>query len=148
MPDLYRRRLLMAMALSPLIPSFPSPAAQPDSDRVIALEWLPTELLLALGVNPLGVADVHNYNVWVGQPPLPAGVVDVGLRTEPNLELMTQMHPSLILCSNGYGPPKDKLRRIAPIAGFDLHNGDGKTAESRTGLIAGAGGPTGTGGAG
>ncbi|KGD83350.1 Fe(3+)-hydroxamate ABC transporter substrate-binding protein FhuD [Pantoea stewartii] len=126
MPDLYRRRLLMAMALSPLIPSFPSPAAQPDSDRVIALEWLPTELLLALGVNPLGVADVHNYNVWVGQPPLPAGVVDVGLRTEPNLELMTQMHPSLILCSNGYGPPKDKLRRIAPIMGFDLHNGDGK----------------------
>jgi len=126
MPDLFRRRLMMAMALSPLMSPFSLQAEQPDPARIIALEWLPTELLLALGVKPFGVADVHNYNIWVGQPALPAGVVDVGLRTEPNLELMTQMHPSLILCSNGYGPPKEKLQRIAPIMGFDLHGGDGK----------------------
>ena len=126
MPDLLRRRLMMAMALSPLLHSFPLRAAPMDLQRIIALEWLPTELLLALGVTPLGVADMHNYNIWVGDPPLPARVVDVGLRTEPNLELMTQMRPSLILCSNGYGPPKEKLTRIAPIMGFDLNSGDGK----------------------
>ena len=135
MPDLFRRRLMVAMALSPLLSSFPLPAAPLDPQRIIALEWLPTELLLALGVTPLGVADMHNYNVWVGDPPLPAGVVDVGLRTEPNLELMTQMQPSLILCSNGYGPPKEKLTRIAPIMGFDLNSGDGKPfSTARTSL--------------
>ena len=126
MPDLLRRRLMLALAATPLLRSLPLQAATPDLSRIIALEWLPTELLLALGVTPYGVADVHNYNIWVGEPSLPAGVVDVGLRTEPNLELMAQMQPSLILCSNGYGPSKEKLMRIAPIMGFDLNSGDGK----------------------
>ena len=53
-----------------------------DIARVAALEWLPIELLLALGVTPLAVADVHNYNLWVAEPKLPAAVVDVGQRTE------------------------------------------------------------------
>ncbi|MFV9669216.1 Fe(3+)-hydroxamate ABC transporter substrate-binding protein FhuD [Pantoea sp. ARC607] len=126
MPDLERRRLMLALAASPLFCVIPLRAATPRTGRIIALEWLPTELLLALGITPYGVADLHNYNIWVGQPSLPAGVIDVGLRTEPNLELMAQMQPSLILCSNGYGPAKDKLQRIAPAMGFDLHSGDGK----------------------
>ncbi len=121
-----RRRLLTALALSPLM-QFASPrAALPESSRILALEWLPTELLLALGVAPLGVADVHNYTIWVGEPPLPAGTIDIGLRTEPNMELMTQLAPSLILHSSGYGPRAETLQRIAPTMGFSLHSGDGK----------------------
>lgn len=126
MPDLFRRRLMTALALSPLLSAFPLRAALPDNQRIITLEWLPTELLMALGVMPMGVADIHNYRIWVGEPALPAGTVDVGLRTEPNLELMIQLQPSLILYSNGYGPTPDKLTRIAPAMGFDLNSGDGK----------------------
>jgi hypothetical protein len=29
-----------------------------DPQRIVALEWLPAELLLALGVTPYGVADI------------------------------------------------------------------------------------------
>lgn len=123
--DISRRGLLTALALSPLMTIRPA-AAQPDSQRILALEWLPAELLMALGVTPLGVADRHNYAIWVGEPQLPASTVDLGLRTEPNLELMAQLHPSLILHSNGYGPAADKLARIAPTMGFDLNRGDGK----------------------
>ncbi|WP_455845396.1 Fe(3+)-hydroxamate ABC transporter substrate-binding protein FhuD [Pantoea agglomerans] len=124
--DISRRRLLTALALSPLMSTLPLRAAVPDAQRILALEWLPVELLMALGVTPLGVADMHNYNIWVGDPQLPSGVIDLGLRTEPNLELMTQLEPSLILHSNGYGPALDKLQRIAPTMGFDLNSGDGK----------------------
>ncbi|MDY0927354.1 Fe(3+)-hydroxamate ABC transporter substrate-binding protein FhuD [Enterobacter sp. CFBP8995] len=124
--DISRRRLLTALALSPLMSALPLRAAVPDAQRILALEWLPVELLMALGVTPLGVADMHNYNIWVGDPQLPSGVIDLGLRTEPNLELMTQLEPSLILHSNGYGPALDKLQRIAPTMGFDLNSGDGK----------------------
>ncbi|MBB3305700.1 MULTISPECIES: Fe(3+)-hydroxamate ABC transporter substrate-binding protein FhuD [unclassified Enterobacter] len=124
--DISRRRLLTALALSPLMSALPLRAAVPDTQRILALEWLPVELLVALGVTPLGVADMHNYNIWVGDPQLPSGVIDLGLRTEPNLELMTQLEPSLILHSNGYGPALDKLQRIAPTMGFDLNSGDGK----------------------
>jgi hypothetical protein len=56
----------------------------------VALEWLPVELMLALGVTPYGVADIPNYNLWVNEPALPDSVIDIGLRTEPNLELLTQ----------------------------------------------------------
>lgn len=124
--DISRRQLLTALALSPLMQVAPLRAALPDTQRILALEWLPVELLMALGVAPLGVADMHNYNIWVGEPQLPASTLDLGLRTEPNLELMTQLKPSLILHSNGYGPSLDKLTRIAPTMGVDLNSGEGK----------------------
>ncbi len=89
-------------------------AATLDPQRIVALEWLPAELLLALGVTPYGVADIPNYNLWVNEPALPSSVIDVGLRTEPNLELLTQMKPSFIVWSAGYGPSPEKLARIAP----------------------------------
>ncbi|HCB3310294.1 Fe(3+)-hydroxamate ABC transporter substrate-binding protein FhuD, partial [Acinetobacter baumannii] len=48
-----RRRLLIAMALSPLLWQMRgAQAADVDPQRVVALEWLPAELLLALGVTP------------------------------------------------------------------------------------------------
>ncbi|STS88419.1 iron-hydroxamate transporter substrate-binding subunit [Klebsiella variicola] len=54
-----RRRLLTAMALSPLLWQMRgAQAANIDPQRVVALEWLPAELLLALGVTPYGVADI------------------------------------------------------------------------------------------
>lgn len=114
-----RRRLLTAMALSPLLWQMRgAQAANVDPQRVVALEWLPAELLLALGVTPYGVADIPNYRLWVNEPALPDSVIDVGLRTEPNLELLTQMKPSFIVWSAGYGPSPEKLARIAPGRGF------------------------------
>ncbi|CAI0789692.1 MULTISPECIES: Fe(3+)-hydroxamate ABC transporter substrate-binding protein FhuD [Serratia] len=127
-PDPLRRRLLAAMALSPLLFSLPGRAADapPDIARIAALEWLPVELLLALGVMPLAVADIHNYNLWVEEPKLPASVVDVGQRTEPNLELLQQLKPSLVLLSQGYGPTPQKLQPIAPTMSFGFNDGSGK----------------------
>ncbi len=39
-----------------------------------------------VGIVPYGVADTINYRLWVSEPPLPESVIDVGLRTEPNLD--------------------------------------------------------------
>ncbi|WJD51014.1 MULTISPECIES: Fe(3+)-hydroxamate ABC transporter substrate-binding protein FhuD [unclassified Enterobacter] len=119
-----RRRLLTAMALSPLLLKMGSArAAAVDPHRIVALEWLPVELLLALGITPYGVADVPNYNLWVNEPALPDSVIDIGLRTEPNLELLTQMKPSYMVWSAGYGPSADVLARIAPGRGFTFSDG-------------------------
>lgn len=122
-----RRRLLTALALSPVLFHLPSAlAAVPDARRIIALEWLPIELLMALGVTPMAVADLPNYQIWVNEPKLPDSVIDVGLRTEPNLEFMAQLKPSLILYSAGYGPSEEKIKRIAPGIGFQFNDGTGK----------------------
>ncbi len=127
LPLISRRRLLTAMALSPLLWQMNTAhAAAIDPNRIVALEWLPVELLLALGIVPYGVADTINYRLWVSEPPLPESVIDVGLRTEPNLELLTEMKPSFMVWSAGYGPSPEMLARIAP--GVDLTSA---TANSR-----------------
>ncbi|AHG19404.1 iron-hydroxamate transporter substrate-binding subunit [Chania multitudinisentens RB-25] len=125
--DPLRRRLLTAMALSPLVFSLPGRSAGlPDITRIAALEWLPVELLIALGVMPLAVADIHNYKLWVEEPKLADSVIDVGQRTEPNLELLQQLNPSLILLSKGYGPAPQKLHPIGPTMEFSFNDGSGK----------------------
>ncbi|WP_436858410.1 Fe(3+)-hydroxamate ABC transporter substrate-binding protein FhuD [Citrobacter tructae] len=131
-----RRRLLTAMALSPLLWKMnQARAASIDLQRIVALEWLPVELLLALGITPYGVADVPNYNLWVSEPRLPDSVIDVGLRTEPNLELLTEMKPSFMVWSAGYGPSPEKLARIAPGQGFNFSDGKKPLAVARQSLV-------------
>lgn len=130
-----RRRLLTAMALSPLLWQMrDARAASIDPHRIVALEWLPVELLLALGVMPYGVADVNNYNLWVNEPSLPSTVTDVGLRTEPNLELLTQMKPSYLVWSAGYGPSSTTLAKIAPGRGFTFSDGKKPLTMARNSL--------------
>ncbi|EHD20501.1 MULTISPECIES: Fe(3+)-hydroxamate ABC transporter substrate-binding protein FhuD [Brenneria] len=125
--DIGRRRLLTALALSPLLYSAAGrAAAYPDPRRIVALEWRQVEMLMALGIAPMGVADIHNYRLWVAEPELPPGVIDVGFRTEPNLELLAELRPSLILHSEGYGPSAEKIARIAPAMGFGFNDGTGK----------------------
>lgn len=125
---LTRRRLLQAMALAPLVSTFPalSAATNTDLSRIIALEWLPTELLIALGVMPMGVADIRNYNLWVEEPRLAPSVIEVGQRTAPNLELLQQMNPSLILISQGYGPKATQLSSISPVLTVVANDGSGR----------------------
>ncbi len=83
LPLISRRRLLTAMALSPLLWQMNTAhAAAIDPNRIVALEWLPVELLLALGIVPYGVADTINYRLWVSEPPLPDSVIDVNRTME------------------------------------------------------------------
>ncbi|NCH55887.1 Fe(3+)-hydroxamate ABC transporter substrate-binding protein FhuD [Cronobacter muytjensii] len=134
---LSRRRLMTAMALSPLMWQMAKArAATVDLKRIVALEWLPVEQLLALGVTPYAVADVPNYRLWVNDPPLPDSVIDVGLRTEPNLELLTQLEPSLMIWSSGYGPAEVQLKRIAPGMGVTFTDGKAPLAMARQSLLA------------
>ncbi|EGT3574557.1 Fe(3+)-hydroxamate ABC transporter substrate-binding protein FhuD [Citrobacter sp. ANG330] len=136
LPPITRRRLLTAMALSPLLWQMNTARATAvNPHRIVALEWLPVELLLALGVTPYGVADIPNYRLWVNEPPLPASVIDVGLRTEPNLELLTEMKPSYMFWSTGYGPSPETLARIAPGRGFNFSDGKQPLAVARRSLI-------------
>lgn len=96
-----RRHLLKLAALSPWLTSGLVSASDPivSLERIIALEWRPVELLMALGITPLAVAEKGNYHRWVIEPALSHRVIDVGLRNEPNMELLQRLNPSLFLVS-------------------------------------------------
>ncbi|RQM65381.1 ABC transporter substrate-binding protein [Aeromonas enteropelogenes] len=89
--------------------------------RIATVDWTIAETLLALGVTPLAVGDVSSYHAWVGEPRLPAEVVDIGLRAEPNRELLAELKPDRILISPLAEPLTATLSRIAPVQSIALY---------------------------
>lgn len=89
--------------------------------RVVALEWVYAEDLLALGIQPVGVADIRGYQTFVDvEPKLAETVVDVGTRQEPSLEAIAQLEPDLIIGTQlRHEAIYDSLSTIAPTLLFN-----------------------------
>jgi len=108
--------------------------------RIVALEWTYVEDLLALGIQPVGVADIAGYKTWVKIPvELGPQAVDVGLRGEPNLETLVSLKPDLIIgLDYSFGAAYEQISAIAPAIAFNPYPAD-KTAstfeEMRTTLM-------------
>jgi iron complex transport system substrate-binding protein len=79
--------------------------------RVVSLEWGLTENLLALGVKPVGEADVKGYNTWDHSAALPASTPDVGTRGEPSLDAIVALHPDLVVATTDL--PSNVIAKIA-----------------------------------
>ncbi len=94
---------------------------------VVALEWSLAEDLLALGIEPAGVADVDGYGLWVAEgPQLSDDVVDVGTRQEPSLEKIESLDPDLILTDDDRtGGNTGDLDAIAPTYSPDFYGSEG-----------------------
>lgn len=117
--------LLAAAACS--APGDPSPGLDEASrgeappTRVVSLDYGLTETLLALGTAPVGVPDLEGYDRWVVEPSLPSSVVDVGSTFEPNLELIQQLEPDLVLTTPFLAGLRDRLERIAPTLSLAIY---------------------------
>ncbi len=87
--------------------------------RIVTLDWALTEQVLDLGLTPVGAPEIALYGEWAGDPPIPDGVADVGLRTEPNLERIAALEPDVILASDIDPALARTLDRIAPTHVFE-----------------------------
>ncbi|WP_252108171.1 MULTISPECIES: ABC transporter substrate-binding protein [unclassified Halomonas] len=85
------------------------------------LDWTIAETLLAIDAPIEGVAQIPAYHDWVGEPRLPDSVVDLGLRQQPNFELMAQDPPEGFLISPMFEGLTPKLSRLAPVSSFALY---------------------------
>lgn len=123
--DPVRRSLLAASAFAaPVLLAWPAAAAAPA--RIVVLDWAAAETLLALGAVPLAMAEPGKYRDWVPDPAPPEGVVDVGLLTEPNLELIDRLRPDIIVVGTDQEASiGHRLRTIAPLVPVSIHRGDG-----------------------
>ncbi|RKR06548.1 iron complex transport system substrate-binding protein [Kushneria sinocarnis] len=107
--------VLCSLALTPVQADDTQP-----TPALISLDWSMTETLLAIGVTPLGVAAPESYARWVGAPAIPAGVHDIGLRDQPNLELLARLDPDGIVTVS-FLAGDSRLSRIAPVHAFDIY---------------------------
>lgn len=87
----------------------------------VALEWVYVENLLALGIQPQGIADIEGYQKYVNIPvKLAEQVTDVGTRQEPSLEAIAQLNPQMIFGTQLRHEPISKtLSAIAPTQLFN-----------------------------
>lgn len=96
--------------------------------KVVVLEWTYAEDLLALGVQPIGMADIQEYHNWVNiDAELSKDVADVGGRQEPNLEAIAALEPDLIIgTSFRHDGMIADLEKIAPTVIFNPYPEDEK----------------------
>jgi iron complex transport system substrate-binding protein len=113
--SLTRRHLLQGLAIGGLACASGLPVlAGARLTRIVALNWVAAETLLTLGVPPLAISDDHYYRVRMPTQSLPDSVRDVGPYWEPNLELIQQLQPQLILSDPMTPTLERRLNGIAP----------------------------------
>ena len=85
--------------------------------RVVTLEWGNTEDVIALGVQPVGVADPEGFATWDTSVKISGNPVNVGMRTEPSLESVAKAAPDLILGVESSIPAAalEQMEKIAPV---------------------------------
>lgn len=117
------RRAWLSMAMAAALPIPVDARAGRHAERIVALDWGLAETLLALDMIPTGVAEAPGYRHRVIEPALPADVVDVGLRVAPNLELLQQLAPDLLLVPPWFGANRPLLDRIGATDVLEIHGG-------------------------
>ncbi|RSL31670.1 iron-siderophore ABC transporter substrate-binding protein [Salibacterium salarium] len=97
-------------------------------ENIVVLEWVYAEDLLALGEEPVGVADIEGYESWVNiEPELPEEVTSVGTRQEPSLEKIAQLEPDLIITAQSrHEAISEELNEIAPTLMFEPYPEEGE----------------------
>lgn len=104
-----------------------APAVASDSSGLATLDWTLAETLVALGAAPDAVAQVDDYHGWVGEPRLPGNVADLGLRSQPNVELLAHLDPAHILISPMFGHLAPRLERIGAVDTREIYTPQGDT---------------------
>jgi iron complex transport system substrate-binding protein len=100
--------------------------ASTDASRIAVLDWGWAETLLALGLQPMAVAEAPLYGDRVVVPALSQDTIDLGLRSWPNMELLRSLKPDLILSQAGYGVSQARLSEIAPTLALPLYSAERK----------------------
>ncbi|MFC4174432.1 ABC transporter substrate-binding protein [Microvirga sp. GCM10011540] len=125
--SLNRRELIAALLLSQALPVGARSTGRPS--RVAVLDWGLTSTVLALGIEPVGIAEIDLYRRWAAEPPVPPGVQDIGLRTEPNLEVIAALEPDLIITTPFSESVRPLLERIAPTRSYATYTASGEPLE-------------------
>ncbi|PWR12462.1 ABC transporter substrate-binding protein [Micromonospora acroterricola] len=84
--------------------------------KVVGLEWGEVEMLVSLGVMPVGVADPKGYGTWVSAAKLDPGVKDVGTRGEPSVDSIVALQPDLVVMEDDRGANLvSQLEKYVPV---------------------------------
>lgn len=107
----------------------------PQTQRLVSLDLLITELLLTLGEVPIAIANIPLYRRLVASPDLPDSVEDLGPLNEPNLEFLQRLVPTRILVADWQASGLTPLARIAPVSPIRVFPGKTRALEHCESLL-------------
>lgn len=90
--------------------------------HVAVTNWATTETVIALGLDPVAIADPDDYLDWVAKPDLPENFTDIGQRAAPNVEALRDAKPDLIVISKDLEMAYDNFNAIAPTIVLSIYN--------------------------
>ena len=122
----FGRRHCLALFAAALATDGTARAGQGGGPRIAALDWTLAEMVLSLGFDVVAVTEVEGYRRWVGEPALPDSAIELGLRATPNLELLQQVGPDLIVANPAQAGTIPELGTIAPCVTAALYFPDGQ----------------------
>ncbi len=96
--------------------------------KVVVLEFSYADALMTLDVQPIGIADDDNPELFMDAVKEKlTDYTSVGSRYEPNIELLSSLQPDLIIADlNHHKTIYDQLTKIAPTLVLDDHQADYK----------------------
>ncbi|EAS50443.1 periplasmic component, ABC-type hydroxamate-dependent iron transport system [Aurantimonas manganoxydans SI85-9A1] len=89
--------------------------------RIASLDYALTETLLTLGHPPIAQTAAGDWDEWVVEPALPAGVADLGSSLQVNFERLALLEPDLILTTDYVARQETALARIAPVERLTIY---------------------------
>ncbi|SDM20211.1 iron complex transport system substrate-binding protein [Franzmannia pantelleriensis] len=96
-------------------------ATPSHAEGIASIDWTLAETLVAIDASPQGVAQVDAYHEWVGEPRLAEHVLDIGLRSQPNTELLAHLAPAHIVISPMFANLAPRLSKIGQVDTFHLY---------------------------
>ena len=99
---------------STALSSEPSSVSETQDLRVLTPDWGIAATMIEMGHPPIASGDLRVYDQWVGDPALPNGITDLGIRYQPNAELVAQMNIDLVL-DNFFYAHNRPMYRETPI---------------------------------
>ncbi|WP_033068736.1 iron-siderophore ABC transporter substrate-binding protein [Thalassospira australica] len=103
--------------------------------RVAVTNWAFAETLIALGLDPVAIADPADYRDWVAKPELPDDFIDLGQRGSPNMEALRKAKPDLILISQELEMAYENLSTVAPVMMLSVYDDGNVAFDAATGML-------------
>ncbi|MEH7880810.1 iron-siderophore ABC transporter substrate-binding protein [Rhizobium laguerreae] len=112
------RRFFLQFAGASLIPA--PLFAQSMGPRIVSLDYGLASTLLSLGLPPVGISDLADWDRWVVEPPMPKSVVDIGSSFEVNFEILVALKPDIILTTPYLDELLPKLQSVAKVVRLEF----------------------------
>ncbi|KON89977.1 ABC transporter substrate-binding protein [Sporosarcina globispora] len=95
-------------------------------EKIVVLEFSYTDALMTLDVQPIGIADDDNPDLFMDDVKEKLNdYTSIGSRYEPNIEILSSLQPDLIIADlNHHKAIYDQLKGIAPTIVLDDHQAD------------------------